>query len=119
MEDLESKLRELRLRPPSSGLDDRVMAQKPQPSLSYPATPWRVPIWVAASVALVMGAAGFVAGLTWHGERSVVRRPPLAPVTVYVIHDLPSSGNPFDFTQPSEVLPTGNLETKTYVQKGT
>ena len=120
MDDLEAKLRTLRLREPSPDLDDRVRAQKPErpPSPEFAST--RVSIWVAAAAALVMAVAGFAVGAAWRGEPAVViRQGPPPPVAVQVIYNSPSSGNPFDFTLASDIFPPGEMTTSIQTQKGT
>ena len=119
MKDLESKLKALRLRPPSRNLDDRVLAQKRERPVAASYAVRRVPIWLTAAVALVMALAGFATGAAWRGEQpSSAEHHRSAPVMVHVIYNSPSSGNPFDFTHASDVFPAGKLETKTHIEKG-
>ena len=118
MNDLESKLREIRLLAPSGELDARVLAQKPVSPIQPSPAPWRIPLWLAGAAALTMAVIGFAAGIAWHGRQAPVARPLLIPATIQVIYQSPSAENPFDFTPASDIFPAGKLEAKIQVQKG-
>lgn len=120
MNDLESRLRDLPLREPSAQLDERVMAQKPDRPTPETGRSRRVPVWLAAVTAALMGVAGFGAGATWRGERAteIVEPPTQPPVTIQVIYNSPATGDPFDFTQSSDVFPAGKMEEKIAIHEG-
>lgn len=118
MEDLESKLRGLRLRRPSQNLDERIMAQKPERPVQPSPARWRVPVWLAAAAALVMAVAGFAAGRAWRGNQTVAMSRSQPSVMLQVIYHSPSSANPFDFTRASDIFPAGKMETTIQTSKG-
>ena len=118
MKNLEWKLRKLPLVTPSRDLDDRVLAQKPERPMQPFHKPWRVPAWATAALGVIMAGAGFIGGVAWRGEQRVPRRQPRAPVIIQVIYDSPSSRNPFDFTQASDIFPAGELKATIQTHKG-
>jgi hypothetical protein len=104
MQDLESKLKKLSLRPPSEQLDERVLSLK----RARPSRPSRggvcVPLWTAAAASVLMGILGFSIGLVYRGKPSADLRQERHPVTVELLCDSPSGTNPFDFTTVSDDL---------------
>jgi hypothetical protein len=107
MKDFESKLKNLRLRQPLQGLDERILAAKSAPT---PANMRRgvrqISLWAAIAAALSAGLLGFAAGLAFRGNPTVTISSRLPPASVQVIHHAPSTGDPFDFTRnPEDILP--------------
>jgi hypothetical protein len=119
MNDLETRLRALPLRTPSTNLDSRVWAHRPEPSFRPPLLLRRgIPLWLAAAAGLLLAIAGYAAGRFACSPQ--IAGPPLrpAPVMVQVVYNSPDAGDPFDFTRASKSFPAGELEAKVQVQGG-
>jgi hypothetical protein len=129
MEDFEARLRAIPLRGPSPELDGRVEAQKPPaPIRRPPSARNRVPAWLAAAAAVVMGMIGFAAGLAWRDEdnaglkgAAAAATPVAAPAPIQhiqIIYQAPSNTNPFDFTYASDFFPAGEMEAQITTGEG-
>ena len=105
-EKLESHLRDMPLREPSDGLDERVLSLRRLAPVSR-GVPW----WLAAAASFVMGAAGFLMGAAWPGEPTASPLAPAPTIQVQVIYDSPGAQNPFDFTEAAHDFNGGEWET--------
>ena len=118
MNELEARLRELRLRAPSPDLDRLVLSQRPEPQPEQPRAWFRVPLWAACAVALVAALAGFSAGNAWRANRAFSVAHPSPPITVRVLYHAPALGDPFDFTRRFDIFPAGEMRANIHVEKG-
>lgn len=120
MEDFESKLKSLRLRQPSQGLNERILAAKSEPT---PANICRgarqISLWAAIAASLSAGLVGFAVGLAFRGHLPVTISSRLTPASVQVIHHAPSIGDPFDFTRNSEEILPHQVKVTFQTMKGT
>ncbi len=120
MDDLERKLKALRLRPPSDKLDERVLAEAPQPRV-VPVHWWnryRVPVWAAAAASVLMVLVGFAGGAALVARRPVTivqQSPPV--VEMHVVYTN-SPKNPFDVTRSSQDFLPGPMNVKVHVEGG-
>ncbi len=119
MDDLERKLKTLRLRPPSDNLDDRVLGDAPPRVI--PAPWWnryRVPVWAAAAASLLMVLLGFAGGATLVARRPVTVVQTSPPVVEMRVVYTNSPTNPFDVTRSSQDLLPGPMNVKVHVEGG-
>ncbi len=120
MDDLERKLRSLRLREPSDSLDVRVLNPEAPGAETRPGIPWMrrpVPLWLAAAACVLMVLAGLAAGRLWSGGPRSPGEAPQPVVQLQVIYTGPER-NPFDYTQTTQDFLPGPVEVDVHVEGG-
>lgn len=110
MNDLEQRMRELKLHEPSPELDEAVIGM-----LRHQNKTKSVPLTWAVAASIVFGAICFWGGLQWQNTPAEQEEKP-AQIQVYIIDR--SGENPFDFTQSFPQFYDGEVEVKTIPAKG-
>ena len=123
MDDLERKLKALRLRPPSDELDERVRGEAPLPRVVSLErwgwlSRWRVPVWAAAAASLFMVLLGFAGGAVLVSRRPVTVVQTSPPVVEMRVVYTNSATNPFDVTRASQDFLPGPMNVKVHVEGG-
>ena len=113
MKDIENELKRLPLRKPSERLDANVLGSKPEPLVETALRKWRIPMYTAAVLSLIVGMIGFVLGAALSSRSQTDEIPEPLPVTFYVSRDYNSTQNPFDYTRPSKSFFEREFQTKT------